>query len=48
VIGIDNHNDYYDPALKEARLARHADHLNYKYNKENLLNEWFFVNNKEG
>ena len=25
VVGIDNHNDYYDPALKEARLARHAD-----------------------
>ena len=22
VVGIDNHNDYYDPALKEARLAR--------------------------
>ena len=21
VIGIDNHNDYYDPNLKEARLA---------------------------
>ena len=29
VIGIDNHNSYYDPALKEARLARHADHPNY-------------------
>jgi len=29
VIGIDNHNDYYDPALKEARLARHAQHPNY-------------------
>ena len=28
VVGIDNHNDYYDPALKEARLARHADHQN--------------------
>ena len=26
VIGIDNHNDYYDPAIKEARLARHAMH----------------------
>ena len=22
VIGIDNHNDYYDPQIKEARLAR--------------------------
>lgn len=29
VIGIDNHNDYYDPALKEARLARQAGHPNY-------------------
>ena len=26
VIGIDNLNDYYDPALKEARLARTREH----------------------
>ena len=31
VIGIDNHNDYYDPALKEARLARHANHEDYTH-----------------
>ena len=31
VIGIDNHNNYYDPAIKEARLARHLDHPNYKH-----------------
>jgi len=31
VIGIDNHNDYYDPELKEARLARHIDHDNYTH-----------------
>lgn len=31
VVGIDNHNDYYDPALKEARLARHASHPNYTH-----------------
>lgn len=31
VIGIDNHNDYYDPALKEARLARHLNHANYTH-----------------
>lgn len=31
VIGIDNHNDYYDPSLKEARLARHANHPNYTH-----------------
>jgi len=29
VIGIDNHNDYYDPSLKEARLARYLGHPNY-------------------
>jgi UDP-glucuronate 4-epimerase len=31
LVGIDNHNDYYDPALKEARLARHVDHPNYTH-----------------
>ena len=31
VIGIDNHNNYYDPALKEARLARHVDHVKYTH-----------------
>ena len=31
VIGIDNHNAYYDPAVKEARLARHAKHPNYTH-----------------
>jgi UDP-glucuronate 4-epimerase len=31
VIGIDNHNDYYDPVIKESRLARHADHPNYTH-----------------
>jgi UDP-glucuronate 4-epimerase len=31
VIGIDNHNNYYDPAIKEARLARHIDHPNYTH-----------------
>ena len=31
VIGIDNHNTYYDPALKEARLPRHANHPNYTH-----------------
>ena len=36
VVGIDNHNDYYDPALKEARLARHLDHPNYNHFRMNL------------
>ncbi len=31
VIGIDNHNDYYDPTIKEARLARHENHSNYTH-----------------
>lgn len=36
VIGIDNHNDYYDPAIKEARLARHANHSNYVHQRIDL------------
>lgn len=31
VIGIDNHNNYYDPDIKEARLSRHASHPNYTH-----------------
>ena len=31
VVGIDNHNDYYDPNLKESRLKRHINHLNYTH-----------------
>ncbi|WP_152089840.1 NAD-dependent epimerase [Azospira sp. I09] len=31
VIGIDNHNDYYDPAIKEARLERFANHPKYAH-----------------
>ena len=31
VIGIDNHNNYCDPALKQARLGRHAKHPNYTH-----------------
>jgi UDP-glucuronate 4-epimerase len=31
VIGIDNHNNYYDPLLKEARVARHASHSEYTH-----------------
>jgi len=29
VVGIDNHNNYYDPKLKESRLKRHINHPNY-------------------
>ena len=31
IIGIDNHNDYYDPKLKEARLKRHLNNSNYTH-----------------
>jgi len=31
VIGIDNHNDYYDPVIKEARLTRFASHHDYTH-----------------
>ena len=31
VVGIDNHNNYYDPTLKEARLKRFVDHPNYTH-----------------
>ena len=36
VVGIDNHNAYYSPQLKEDRLARHADHLNYTHIRMSL------------
>ena len=36
VIGIDNHNDYYSPVLKEARLARQASHPNYTHERVDL------------
>jgi len=36
VIGIDNHNDYYDPALKEARLSRFIDNPNYTHIRMDL------------
>jgi len=39
VIGIDNHNDYYDPALKEARLSRHDNHPNYFHIRMDIGNK---------
>jgi UDP-glucuronate 4-epimerase len=38
VVGLDNHNDYYDPALKEARLRRHINHPAYTHVRMNLAN----------
>ena len=39
VLGIDNHNDYYDPAVKEARLARFAEHPSYSHLRIDLADK---------
>lgn len=36
VVGLDNHNHYYDPAIKEARLALFEDHPNYTHIRADL------------
>ena len=36
VVGIDNHNNYYDPKLKQARLQRHLSHPNYTHLRMNI------------
>ena len=36
IIGIDNHNDYYDTNLKQARLERHINHVDYQHYKLDL------------
>ena len=33
IIGIDNHNDYYDPKIKDARIERLAKYSNYQHIK---------------
>lgn len=38
IIGIDNHNDYYDPQIKEDRLARFAKHPAYTHIRLDLAN----------
>ncbi len=39
VIGVDNHNNYYDPKLKEARLSRHIDHPKYTHARIDIENQ---------
>jgi UDP-glucuronate 4-epimerase len=50
VTGVDNHNDYYDPALKDDRLARHQSHANYTHIRMNIEDksavEKLFLDNK--
>jgi len=38
VFGIDNHNDYYSPSLKEDRLKRHIDNPNYSHFRADIAN----------
>jgi UDP-glucuronate 4-epimerase len=50
IIGIDNHNDYYDPGLKESRLMRLEKYSNYLHYRIDLSNkkdlEEIFQNHK--
>lgn len=39
VVGIDNHNSYYDTALKEARLARHLAHPHYTHVRADIADQ---------
>lgn len=50
VVGIDNLNDYYDPTLKEARLARLAPHANFTFERLDIADrrgiESFFARHR--
>ena len=39
VIGVDNHNTYYDPLLKEARIKRHLNHENYTHIRADISDQ---------
>ena len=39
VIGVDNLNDYYDPALKKARLARLEKHNGFRFHHLDIADE---------
>ena len=39
VIGIDNHNNYYDPNLKQNRLKRYLDNPNFVHNQKDISDE---------
>ena len=49
IIGIDNHNNYYDPKIKDARLQRLKKYSSYNHYKldiieRNKLDEIFKTN----
>jgi UDP-glucuronate 4-epimerase len=39
IIGIDNHNDYYDPKIKDARLQRLEKYSNYLHYRADLIDQ---------
>jgi UDP-glucuronate 4-epimerase len=39
VVGVDNMNDYYDPALKRARLARLSAHDGFSFHEMDIADE---------
>ena len=39
IIGIDNHNDYYDPSIKEARYKKLIEHSNYEHFRVDLVDK---------
>ena len=39
IIGVDNHNDYYDPEIKEARIQILNKYSNYKHCRIDLVNK---------
>ena len=39
VVGIDNHNDYYDPKIKEARIEKLLSHPNYQHYRIDISNK---------
>ena len=50
MIGVDNHNNYYDPKIKDARLKNLIKYPNYKHYKTDLVDkeglEQIFQTNK--
>ena len=39
IIGIDNHNNYYDPKIKDSRLEKLLQYKNYKHFKVDLTDQ---------
>ena len=39
IVGIDNHNDYYDPKIKDARIQRLKKYSNYQHNFSDITDQ---------